>query len=242
MAPSRSLLTIDGIAVEVRLKRMKSIRIHIEPPDGHVWVSAPFGTSREKIESVVTANLTFIREHRAKILAAPQTPVNDPLARGYHRLLGVDVPIVFEPAAGQFVRVRLDGDRLLVTSNAVDYPVQTREMLDRIQWNALGRELTRLMPLWEARMGRSASWWGIRDMKTRWGSCSPKSGRIRFALNLGAQHPREIEYIVVHELAHLFVPNHSPAFWSLVERHLPTWRESHTRLNGRNPNGPSDVD
>ena len=233
MAPSRSLLTIDGIAVEVRLKRMKSIRIHIEPPDGHVWVSAPFGTSREKIESVVTANLTFIREHRAKILGAPERPPDNPFDRGYHRLLGVDVPIVLEPPIDRNIRIRLDNERLLVTDNAVDHPAKTREMLDRMQWHALGEELTRLMPFWGARMGRSASWWGIRDMKTRWGSCSPQSGRIRFAQNLGAQHPREIEYIVVHELAHLFVPNHSPAFWSLVEQHLPDWRERHARLNVR---------
>lgn len=242
MAPARSLLTIDGIEVEVRLKRMKTIRIHVEPPDGHVWVSAPLGTPRAKIEAVVRRHREFIREHKAKILATPPKPADDPLARGYHRLLGVDVPIVLEPSDGRHVRVRLDRDRLLVSDLAAGYPRQTQAMLDQIQWNALGRELTRLMPLWEARMGRSASWWGIRDMKTRWGSCSPQSGRIRFAFNLGSQHPREIEYIVVHELAHLFVPNHSPAFWSLVEQHLPTWRESHARLNTRNPNGPLDVD
>lgn len=70
----------------------------------------------------------------------------------------------------------------------------------------------------------------IRDMKLRWGSCSPK-GLITLNIRL-TQVPKDlIDYVILHELCHLKEPNHSPAFYRLLEQTLPDWEERRKKLN-----------
>ena len=71
----------------------------------------------------------------------------------------------------------------------------------------------------------------FRAMKTRWGSCTPGKGTIRFNLQLTDKPQECVEYVVVHELAHLVYANHSKDFWRVVEEILPDWKERKRRLN-----------
>ncbi len=64
----------------------------------------------------------------------------------------------------------------------------------------------------------------IGDQRTLWGSCSPK-GTLSFNWRLVLAPLEVLDYVVVHELCHLRVANHSPRFWMLVERRRPRWRE-----------------
>jgi predicted metal-dependent hydrolase len=64
----------------------------------------------------------------------------------------------------------------------------------------------------------------IGDQRTRWGSCSP-AGTLSFNWRLVLAPPEVLDYVVVHELCHLRVPNHSRRFWELVGRRRPSWRE-----------------
>lgn len=227
-APKRTWLAIDDLEVEVRFRRMKTLRLHVEPPDGRVWVSAPHFVGDAEIVSFVVSNRSFIDEARARQRAKLE-------ARSHHhvRLLGVEVPIEPNPEREIGGRVQFDGERVIVSGAAIDDLEVRERLLDEIKRQMLADELARMMPEWEARIGRKATWWGIRRMKTRWGSCTHRTGRIRYSLNLGAQHPREIEYVVVHELAHLIVPNHGPDFHALMDQHLPDWPARKRKLNGR---------
>jgi hypothetical protein len=58
----------------------------------------------------------------------------------------------------------------------------------------------------------------VDDMRTRWGSCTPVSGTIRISSRVSTFPSWVLDYVIVHELAHLEVPDHSPAFWRLVAR------------------------
>ncbi|MEZ4625588.1 MAG: YgjP-like metallopeptidase domain-containing protein [Thermomicrobiales bacterium] len=177
-------LTIDGESVEIRLKRMKTIRLHIEPPDGRVWVSAPLRTSRRRIEEVVREHWPSIRAKQERIRARylSEERAVDVSER---RLLGAVYRIEGDDEAAG-AQARIDGDRIVVDASIVSDPERLTASLDALQADLLRQELTRLIPDWEARLGVRVSWWGIRRMRTRWGSCSVQSGRIRFSLNLGA--------------------------------------------------------
>jgi len=85
------------------------------------------------------------------------------------------------------------------------------------------------LPHWAQRMGRFPQQVALRDMKSRWGSCSSR-GRIAFALNLAQLPPALADYVIVHELAHLHEMNHSPRFWAHVAAQLPDYAALRAQL------------
>ena len=92
------------------------------------------------------------------------------------------------------------------------------------------RTVRELVSVWGQRLGVSVSFVGLRAMTSRWGSCTAKTQRIR--LNAALEYcPREcLEYVVVHELAHLRENNHSSRFWAIVAGALPDYKARQTKL------------
>jgi len=95
----------------------------------------------------------------------------------------------------------------------------------------LHMRLSELILLWEQRMNVHCTGWQIRKMKTRWGSCSVQSGRIRFAFALAFVPDDQLEYVVVHELCHLRESGHGERFKVLMTSYLPDWKSRRARLH-----------
>ena len=95
---------------------------------------------------------------------------------------------------------------------------------------ALRARIERLMPVWVQKTGLEPSVWRIRSMKTRWGSCNTKTRSINFALELARKDDDCLNYIILHELAHISVPNHGPEFKAILDRYMPEWREVRKKL------------
>jgi predicted metal-dependent hydrolase len=68
-------------------------------------------------------------------------------------------------------------------------------------------------------------------MKTKWGSCNHRAGHIRLNTELVKKPKDLLEYVIVHEMAHLLEPNHSERFVAILDKHYPTWREARAELN-----------
>jgi predicted metal-dependent hydrolase len=79
------------------------------------------------------------------------------------------------------------------------------------------------------RLGVAVPRVGLSSARTRWGSCSAHSG-IRLHWRLIHLSPALIDYVVAHEVAHLVEMNHSPSFWSLVEKIYPDWKSARKAL------------
>jgi predicted metal-dependent hydrolase len=71
----------------------------------------------------------------------------------------------------------------------------------------------------------------VQRMKTKWGSCNPRRGTIRLNSELGKKSPECLEYVVVHELAHLIEPTHNERFRAVMDRVMPSWPERRELLN-----------
>ena len=97
---------------------------------------------------------------------------------------------------------------------------------------ALRARIDRRLPYWETRMGLQSSGYRIRDMKSRWGSCNHATRHLNFNLKLALFDDDILDYVIVHELAHIREPNHGPAFWAIVGRHLPGFQAQRRRLRG----------
>lgn len=98
---------------------------------------------------------------------------------------------------------------------------------------SLENRVSVLLPKWESITGLYSDSWHIRNMTTRWGSCSILKKRICLALQLAAKPDECLEYVILHELAHLKEAGHGPKFKSILDFYMPDWRERRKKLNGK---------
>lgn len=92
---------------------------------------------------------------------------------------------------------------------------------DELWRSELSRRLPEVVGRMEEAVGASAAGWQLRAMSTRWGSCTPRTGRIRVNVRLAAYPPACLDYVVAHELTHLIEPSHDERFHALLARAFP---------------------
>lgn len=105
----------------------------------------------------------------------------------------------------------------------IDYGIALDETLDIFYHQKAIEAIIPLIQTWSEKMQLFPAHIGYRKNRTRWGSCNGKN-RLSFNTNLAKMHPDFIEYVVVHELAHIKHKNHSKAFWNEVEKFLPDYK------------------
>lgn len=88
-----------------------------------------------------------------------------------------------------------------------------------------------MLSKWQPALGVQAADWGVKKMKTKWGSCNVKTGRIWLNLELAKKPESCLEYIVLHELLHLLERNHTERFTALMDGFMPDWRSRRAMLN-----------
>ena len=203
-------LSAGGITVEVVRKRMKSIRLRVRP-DGKAVLSAPYFVAERDLRAFLREREEWLKQAVAR-QAKPQNEV---------RLFGRSYPLRVETVPSR------REEKVVFAEEAVVYRCESEvgDLLDREKRKRLTAVLETHVPVWEEKTGLRASSWQVRDMRTRWGSCTVKTGAIRFALKLAERSEEEIDCVILHELCHLAVPNHGDAFKALMTRHLPAWRK-----------------
>lgn len=95
----------------------------------------------------------------------------------------------------------------------------------------LKKEIPSVIEQYEPRLGVKVEYFGVKQMKTRWGTCNPDARRIWINLELAKKPPACLEYIVVHEMVHLLERSHNQRFTELMDEHLPLWRKYREELN-----------
>ena len=231
-------LTIDGLTVQVTERRVRRMNVRVHPPAGEVRLSVPPRTSERTVVRFVRESRDWIERHRARI-ADEQRPGSRPPApappRGrdgevwWH--LGRPHRLVHAVGAGRpTVTLGPDGDLVVrVPEGGGDATVL--RALDRWQRRELRRVAGPLLAHWGQVLDVRHRFLGVRRMTTRWGSCVPSEGRIWLNLALVARRPALLEYVVVHELAHLREASHGPRFRALMDAHLPDWVERRRALD-----------
>ena len=106
---------------------------------------------------------------------------------------------------------------------------------ERVLLSWYRRELKQMIPpliaKWEAIMGVQVVEWGVKEMKTRWGTCNPDARRIWLNLELIKKPASCLEYIVVHEMVHLLERQHGDRFVAYMDTFMPQWRQRREELN-----------
>jgi predicted metal-dependent hydrolase len=128
-------------------------------------------------------------------------------------------------------QVELKHTKMLLQIRPGNSDDKKQSVLDEWYRAQLKEAVPQLIAKWEPLMGVKAERFFVQKMKTKWGSCSPTSASIRLNTDL-AKKPREcLEYIVVHEMAHLLEPTHNARFIALMDHFMPKWQFYRDMLN-----------
>lgn len=223
-------ITVDGILVEVVRKRRKHVRLAVYPPDGRVRVSVPFHVDDEAVRAVVGARIGWIRRRRER-LRGREAPAPLQVVTGErHDVGGRPLSLLVIEQRGT-PRVEIVGGTLELRVRPGSDRARQLAALESWHRERLRAQVADLVAAWEPRMGVTVNEVGIRRMRTRWGSCNVRAGRIWLSLELATRSPRCVEYVVVHEMVLLLERRHDARFSGLMDRFLPRWRRSREELN-----------
>ncbi|MBF0192434.1 MAG: M48 family metallopeptidase [Magnetococcales bacterium] len=224
-------ITVSGIQVEVVRKAIKNLHLGVYPPHGRVRVAVPLVINDEAVRLAVIDKLVWIKRQQAKFAAQPRQSQREMVNGESHYYLGRRYRLRVHEQNGP-TRVVVGGVAFLDLFVPPGTSAEQREaILSRWYRAQLRRLLPPLLEKWQAILNVQAAFWGIKKMKTKWGSCNATVRRIWFNLELAKKPEQCLEYIVVHELLHLLERHHDNHFTALMDIHLPQWRETRERLN-----------
>jgi predicted metal-dependent hydrolase len=231
MSTNSCLLQIGSIEVLVVRKPIKNLHLSILPPGGKVRVSSPLRMKDDAIRSLVATRIPWIRKQQAKFQAQERQTPREYVSGESHYVLGRPHRLEVVCDHGHPC-VSLKGkNRIVLNVRPNSSPARREEVLRDWYRSELRGISGDLMETWQKRIGVTAESWGIKRMKTRWGTCNQKAARIWLNLELMKKPIACIEYVVVHELLHLIEKKHNDRFVDLMTRHLPQWRSSKAELN-----------
>jgi predicted metal-dependent hydrolase len=222
-------LTVAGLDVDVIRKDIKHIHISVYPPNGRVRVAAPHRIGDEAVRLAIVQRLPWIRKQQDRLRNAPRQSERRMVSGETHYVWGERYRLDVSRTGRH--GVEFQGKTLwLVAPTGSDVNAR-RRVLDRWYRRQLADALPPLLEKWQDVVGQRVDKIVIRRMKTKWGSCTPQSRSIRINVELATRNPRCLEYVVVHELAHLIERSHNDRFVSLMDHFLPAWRAVRDELN-----------
>lgn len=223
-------LELGGVTLAVRKKDIKNVHLSVYPPAGRVSISAPLRMSLDTIRLFAIAKLGWIRQQQKKLIQQEREARREYLNRESHYVWGRRCLLkVVEEVAAPRVRIH-HGSLVLCVRPGTDARARG-EVISGWYRDLLRAEAPLLLREWESRLGVKVKAVFIQHMKTKWGSCNPSARTVRLNTEL-AKKPKEcLEYIVLHEMAHLIERKHGPRFVALMDRHMPNWRQTRDLLN-----------
>mgnify|MGYP000514648453 CR=1 FL=1 len=223
-------IQIGELAIAVTRKAVKHVHLSVHPPAGHVTLVAPTATRLEVARAYVISKLGWIRDQQAKLQAQARETPRQFIERESHNLWGRRYLLsVIETDTKPGLKI--DHRQITLFVRPGTPQAKREEVMQGWYRSQLHAAVPSLIEKWEARLGVKVSAYFLQRMKTKWGSCNPTSRAIRLNTDLAKKPPECLEYIVVHELAHLIEPSHNARFVSVMNLFMPKWQHYRDELN-----------
>ncbi|MCA1756745.1 MAG: M48 family metallopeptidase [Bacteroidales bacterium] len=226
----------EGIEVTVIRKSIRNLILRVRKPDAEVMVSAPPGVSASYIQKFVISRKEWIGRHRDRILRTVPPAEKQYITGEIHLLFGKEyhLRMVETPGlttrANRVIKSTVEGDEIVISVPLGAEREKRMALLYSFYAAQLAAEIPAMVARWETVMGVRVERTGLRKMKTRWGSCNRAAARIMINSELARCPIYLTEYIVVHEMVHLFEGGHNKRFYSFMDRFLPEWRNFRKEL------------
>jgi predicted metal-dependent hydrolase len=218
------------MSILVTMKAIKNVHLSVHPPDGRITLTAPSGTRLEVARAYAISKLGWIREQQRKLKHQAREAPRRFIERESHNLWGRrHLMTVVERETKPFVS--LDHKRITLTVRPKSSAIKRAEVIHEWHKAMLHEAVPPLIKKWERKLKVKVAGYFLQRMKTKWGSCNYGTGYIRLNTELVKKPKDLLEYVIVHEMAHLHAPTHSDRFIQILEEHYPSWREARSELN-----------
>ncbi|WP_316849073.1 M48 family metallopeptidase [Pedobacter agri] len=222
-------LHIGSVEIEVTFKAIKNLHLSVHPPAGRVTIASPNFYNLEKVKIYAATKLGWIKREQAKLRNQEREEPKLMVTKESHQFLGERKLLKVIEASRSKIVLKHNTIELYALTNA------TLEQKQKTLYNWYKKELeskiVNLIFRYANEMKLRNVHFGIRKMKTKWGSCNIENRMLWFNIELAKKPIDCIEYIVVHELVHLLERNHNKNFIILMDRFLPGWRVQKKVLN-----------
>lgn len=224
-------IQISDLLVDVVQKDISNMHLAVYPPSGRVRVSSPLNYSKENIRLFVVSKLTWIRKHIRAMKDQVREPKRDYVQGESHWVEGRRYLLqIIESDEKPSVAIR-NKQYLDMKVRPGSGRKKREEVLQEWYRKRLKRKIPEHIAKWENRLGVEVKDWGIRLMKTKWGSCIVEDQKIWLNLELAKKSDELLDYVVLHEMAHLIERTHNDRYKAVLDKYMPTWRSNREKLN-----------
>ncbi|MDB4353740.1 M48 family metallopeptidase [Akkermansiaceae bacterium] len=223
-------LSIKGLTVEVTRKAVKNVHLSVHPPEGRVSLIIPPETRTATAKSFIATKLLWIRQQQEELANQQRETPRQHITRESHYVWGRRYLLSVEEKNTK-PHVKHDHKNLTLVVRPDSSPEKRSEVMHEWHKSLLHAVIPKMIKKWEKKLNVEVSAYYLQKMKTRWGSCNHDKGNIRINTELVKKPKDLLEYIIVHEMTHLIIPNHSEKFLSLMNTHYPAWKEAQKELN-----------
>ena len=224
------VIQLGEVSIELTRRAVKHAHLAVHPPAGRVTLVAPPRMRLEVARAYAISKLGWIRQQQDALKAQAREAPRRFVTRESHQLWGRR-HLLSVVERDEKPGLAVDHRRIKLSVRPGSDPAKRAEVMHAWHKALLHAEVPPLIARWERKLGVFVSAYFLQRMKTKWGSCNPKSRSIRLNTELVKKPKDLLEYVVVHEMLHLLVPNHDERFVALLDRHYPSWREARDELN-----------
>ena len=223
-------LEVAGIPVKIIKKDIKNMHLYVKPPYGHVEVSAPRHMTDESIVMFVRTRVGWIKKQQEKFRVQPRQAEREYVSGETLYVWGKQYFLQVE-YSNRGNSLELSGDKAILTVRKESSSQQRENYVNEWYRELLKAEIEKRLPKWENLSGLHCSGWQTKYMTTKWGTCNTKTRKIWINLQLAKKPYECLDYVLLHELAHLRVKDHSAEFIAILDEFMPYWREIKKELN-----------
>lgn len=223
-------IRLGEIAIAITRKDIKHVHLSVHPPNGRVTLVAPAGTRLEVARAYAVSKLGWIRDQQAKLRAQVRETPRQFVTRESHYVWGKRY-LLSVVERDQKPSVTMSHRRITLTVRPGSDRAKREAVMHVWHRSLLHDTVPGLIRKWEARLEVKVDGYFLQRMKTKWGGCNHTARHIRLNTELVKKPKDLLEYVVVHEMAHLIAPTHSEYFVALLNEHFPAWREARAELN-----------
>ncbi|HLP37044.1 SprT family zinc-dependent metalloprotease [Lacibacter sp.] len=224
-------IEISDFTIDVVRKSIKNMHLSVYPPTGRVRIAAPLAIDDEAVRLFAISKLSWIKKNQRKFEKQERQSPRSFAERESHYFEGRRYLLrvtEHEAPPKVIIKTKTHIDLFVRPNSSIE---QRQIILNEWYRNQLKYHIPALIVKWERIIGVEVADWGVKQMKTKWGTCNIEQKRIWVNLELAKKPAYCLEYIVVHEMIHLLERHHNDRFLAYLDKFIPKWKFYKEELN-----------